>query len=299
MQVSDNWAELLLPGLNTIFDKSTAQKKDFVKAIYSVEKSAKAAEYNLGAGALGPMDEWEASGRQVSYEDINKGFKSTYLHKKYSKGLELERELLDDDQYGEIRKRTRSLAQSVWYTRQVHGAKIFNNAFTTALGPDTKPLCSASHPIAPGSATIFSNAGTTALSAAGVETTRTAMMAWTDDKGNMLALNPDTLIVPTALRKAALVIADSDKEPSTANNDINIWHGSLDVIEWPFLTDINAWFMVDSERLKQFLHWYDRRIPALTQDKENFDTEVGKYKVVGRWSYGYDDPTFIYGQNPS
>lgn len=300
MMVSDNWAEVLEPGLHRLFNKHLSTKRDYVNAIFNVEQSTKAAEYNQGTGALGLMDEWEATGNQVSYEDVNKGFKSTYRHKKFSKGLRIERELLEDDQYGEIRKRTRSLSQSVWYTRQVHGASVFNNAFSAVfLGADGKPLCAIDHPLAPGSAQVFSNAGALPLTADNVETTRNAMKAWTDDKGNLLAINPDTLIVPPGLRKPAMVIADSDKEPDTANNNINVWKGSLDVIEWDFLTDVNAWFMVDMERMKQFLNWYDRRKPVLTPDGENFDTEVGKWKSVGRWSYGWDDPTFIYGNNPS
>ncbi len=121
------------------------------------------------------------------------------------------------------------------------------------------------------------------------------MKEWTDDKGNLMAINPDTLIVPSALRKAALVIADSDKEPDTADNNVNIWRGSLNVIEWDFLTNPKAWFMVDMERMKNFLNWYDRRIAKLEIDKQNFDTEVGKYKVVNRFSFGWDDPSFVFG----
>lgn len=300
MLISSNWAELLDPGLRKLFDKHMGTLRDYLPTIYNVENSTKAAEYNLGFGALGTMDEWTSTGSQVSYEDIQKGFKSTYTHKKYSKGVKIERELVDDDQYGEIRKRIRTLTQSVWYTRQVHGASVFNNAFSAAYkGPDVLPLCHTAHPVAPDSATTYSNAGTLALTAANVETVRTNMLQWTDDKGNLLAVNPDTLIVPPALRKAALVISDSPLEPSTSNNDVNIWKGSLTVIEWPFLTDTNAWFMVDNARMKQFLNWFDRRVPSLEADRANFDDESAAWKTVGRWSYGWDDASWIYGNNPS
>lgn len=296
MMISDNWDELMLPGLRTIFNQQIKKSKDFVGELFTVEKSTKQAEFNQGIGSLGMMDEWGASNNQVSYEDVNKGYKATYLHKKYSKGLTLERELVEDDQYGEIKKRVRLLTQSVYFTRQYYGALLFNEAFNaTYAGPDAVALCSASHPYSPSDATVQSNAGTGALNATNLETARTAMMGWKDDKGNLLVIEPDTLIVPPALRKAALVIADSNGEPDVSDNNINIWKGSVDVIEFKFLTSSTAWFLADRQRMKAFLHWYDRRIAKLEMDKENFNSEVGAYKVVNRFSRGFDDWSFIYG----
>ena len=296
MMISDNWAELMLPGLKTIFNKHLKKKKDYVAELFSVEKSNKQAEFNLGTGSLGLMDEWTSSGNQVSYEDVNKGYKSTYLHKKYSKGLTIERELVEDDLYSEIKSRVRLLTQTIYYTRQYYGASVFNNAFNGSYaGPDSVALCSASHPNSPSDSTVQSNAGTYALNATNLETIRNLMKAWKDDKNNPLAVNPDTLIVPPALRKAALVIADSTGEPDISDNNVNIWKGSVNVIEFDFLSSATAFFVCDSERMKAFLKWYDRRVAKLEMDRENFDNEQGKYKVVNRFSFGWDDWSWAYG----
>ena len=296
MMISDNWDELMLPGLRTIFNQQIKKSKDFVGELFTVEKSTKQAEFNQGIGSLGMMDEWGASKNQVSYEDVNKGYKASYVHRKYSKGLTLERELVEDDQYGEIKKRVRLLTQSVYFTRQYYGALLFNEAFNaTYAGPDAVALCSASHPYSPVNAAVQSNAGTAVLNATNLETARTAMMGWKDDKGNLLVVEPDLLIVPPALRKAALVIADSTGEPDVSDNNVNIWHGSVDVVEYKFLTSSTAWFLADKTRMNAFLHWYDRRIAKLEMDRENFNSEVGAYKVVNRFSYGHDDWSFIYG----
>ena len=295
MLIRENWAELLEPGLRTIFDKHIRKLKDFLPVLYAVEGSKKAAEHTQGVGSLGLMEEWEQSGAQVAYEDIYRGFPMTYRHKKYSKGMKIERELIDDDQYSEIKKRTKNLAMSVYYTRQFYGASVFNNAFNDNFaGPDAVALCSAVHPLSPTNAATWSNAGTLALNADNVEIVRNRMKDWTDDKGNKLAINPDMLIVPSALRKTALVIADSPKEPDTADNNVNIWQGNVKVVEHDFFTNPNVWFMVDSERMKRFLIWFDRRKAQLESEK-TFDTEVAKYKTVSRFSFGWDDPTFIYG----
>ena len=295
MIISDNWGELLLPGLRTIFDKHKDSLPDFLDTFYNMETSKKAQEFSLGVGSLGLMEPWDETGRQVAYEDVFKGWKMTYTHRKYSKGLKIERELLDDDLYAEIKKKVKNLSQSIYYTRQFYGASVFNNAFDSLYpGPDGAALCSSSHELSPSNSSTWQNADDLDLNANNVEKVRNKMKEWTDDKGNLLATNPDTLVVGPSKRKAALVIADSDKEPDTSDNNVNIWKGSVDVIEYPFLKDSKAWFMVDRQRMKTYLTWFDRRKAELESEKM-FDTEVAKYKVVNRFSFGWDDATFIYG----
>lgn len=290
--ISGNWGDLLQPGLRVIFDKQIKQQKDFIPLIFNVEDSKKAQEFNLGVGELGTMDAWNG---QVSYEDFSKGYKQTYTHQKYSKGIQIERELVDDDQYIEIKKRVRKLASTVYFTLQTQAASVFTGAFGGTSGPDNLALCSASHPVIPGSSTTYSNAGSLSLSSTNVETTRTNMMNWKDDKSNLIMINPDTIIVPSNLRKTATIIAETDDEPETTDHGVNIWKGNLNVIEWPFLNaNPYNWYLCDMNRMKLFLNWYFRRRPDF-DDKVDFDTEVSKYKVLGRWSYGWDDATFIYG----
>lgn len=299
MILSDNWAELLLPGLRTIFSKHLKPMPDYLTQIYNVENSSKAQEFNLGIGELGTMTDWETSGRRIDYEDFNKGFKATYTHKKYSKGVTIEREMLEDDLYSEIKKRVRKLSTVVYYTTQTHAASVFNNAANGAiLGPDGLPLCSPNHPVSPGSSTVMSNVGNLELTADNVEATRTAMKSWKDDKGNLIMIEPNCLIVPTALRKKATIIAETKEEPEQSDYGVNVWYGNLRVIEWPFLTDPNAWFLVDDVRMKLFLNWYWRRKPNFG-DTIDFDTETAKYAVIGRWSYGWDDWSWVYMNNPS
>jgi hypothetical protein len=294
MMISENWGDFLLPILRKVFDKHLEGMRDFIPVIYNVENSKKAQEFTHGVGSMGLMDDWEDTGNQVSYEEVYRGYKATYTHKKYSKGLRIERELLDDALYPEVKKRTKTLADSLYYTRQYHAARPFNECLTM-VGADGKALAATDHPLGPFNSSTYTNYSTSyTLNATNVEVVRNAMKEWTDDKGNLIMVNPDTLIVPKALRKAALVIADSSGEPDTTDNNVNIWKGSVDVIEWDFLTNSNMWFMIDKNRMKRFLTWYQRRKGSLEADKQDFDTEVSKYKIIERFSYGWDDPTFLY-----
>lgn len=293
----EDWGNVLLPIVTETYELHKKQHPDFKATLFDVQSSKKAVEIHDNVGELGLMDEWESTERRVSYDRVRRGFRAFYQHKKFSKGMAFERELWEDDQFGEIKKQTRKLARSVWYTTQYHAARVFNEAFTSnIIGPDGKGLCAADHPCGPESDYTFTNADSSLeLSSSNLEKIRTRMMEWTDDRGNLLVLNPDTLLVPPALREAALVISGSEKKPDTDYNNVNIWYGNVKVIEYPFLRDPKAWFVIDSARMKDFLIWYDRRKANLEQDKEDFDTEVSRYKVVSRFSYGWDNASFIYG----
>ena len=289
----NEWGELLLPILRDVFDKHIDKLPDYVPQIYTVENSKKAQEFSKGVGSMGLMDKWSDSGNQVSYETVYAGYTQTWTHEKFSKGLKIERELMDDALYPEVKNRVQTLADSLYYTRQYWAAYMFNNA-TSYVGPDSVAFASASHPLGPNNSAVWSNYDSSkALDAENVEAIRVEMMEWKDDKGNILAVNPDTLIVPPALRKAALVIADSDGEPDTSDNNVNIWRGAVKVIEWKFLTNSSRWFFADSQRMKRFLVWFDRRKGKLEKDVD-FDTEYSLYKTVARWSFGYRDPSFCY-----
>ena len=297
--ISENWAEQLEPGLRKIFDLAGKKEKDYLGLMYNVENSTKAQETNQGIGDLGLMEEWGATGNKVAYEDIKKGYTSNYIHRKYSKGTQIERELVDDEQYGEIKKRVKNLRMVEYRTIQYHAASVFNNAFNASYkGPDNVALCSASHPKAPNSSAVTSNFGAYALTQENVTTVRNNMRRWEDDKANQFLVMPDTIVVPTEGLEPALVIAGTDEKPGTTDHGINVWKGKFNVIEWPWLTDPDAWFMMDSERAKMFLNWFWRRKPGF-KATEDFDTEIAKYATIARFSYGWDDFSFIYGCKPA
>src|SRR3990167_7979656 len=82
----------------------------------------------------------------VIFNDENAGYDTTLTHKEYASGLQIERKLFDDAQFGIIDDKPRGLAQAYARTRQKHAASIFNNAFsvdtTWQTGGDAVALCS-------------------------------------------------------------------------------------------------------------------------------------------------------------
>lgn len=294
MMHSAQFEEFLLANIRDTFKKHIGSMKNYKSTLFNVQTSKKAQEFNHGLGALGKMKKWDDTQGQVYYDTVRRGYKATYTHEKLSIGLALERELIDDVQFPEVVNQTQALADAVYYTVQEDVARPFNECLSMT-GPDDKALCAIDHPLGPFNSSTWSNLGSYKLTPDNVETVRNAMKDWVDDRGNKLLINPDMLIVPKEYRKAAKIIADTDNEPFTTDHGVNIWKGSLDVLEFDFL-DSGVWFMVDKNRMKRFLKWFDRRKPQVEKDgKQDFNAETIRYKAVGRWSYGWDDPSFIYG----
>ena len=280
--------------ISQIFDNEMEKKTDYRPMMFNMETSNRSVEEHLGMGAVGQMQEWNGS---VNYDTFDKGYEKDYRHIKYSNGLQIEREILQFKNFNEIKSRTRKLALSAHKTFQYQGASDFNNAFNSAiLGPDGVALCSASHPYSPSDDTTQSNIGTTDLTPDGVEEAMNAMAKFTDDRGDLLGCKGNLLIVGTNFLKRAKEIVGSDQEPFNAENQTNVFKDDgLTYLYNPWITG-DKWFLVDKDGMKMAHNWYTARTPKI-EYVDDFDTEVGKYKVVGMWSYGWDDWSWVYGND--
>lgn len=296
-----------------IYDQemNTKIKRDFVPVLFGVESSEKALEYYEGVGGEGLMVPWEESNNQVAYGRVQELWKATYRHEKFSLGREIERDFIDDLQLVQLKDRLTRMADAEYKTIQYQAAQDFNNAFSTsgtdyygrpyaAIGPDQKALCVADHPFSPSNATdVQSNLMTKELTIDTWDEVTVAMQQWVDDRGVLQATLPDTVLVHPYNKRVAFQIAGIDGrgqgyEPGSSDFNINVYQGDLTVIVNPFLRSQTAWFAIDSSRMRSLHKWFWRRRPSGGQI-EDFDTEVAKFKRVGRWSWGWNSPWWVYG----
>jgi hypothetical protein len=278
------------------WDKENSRRKDFNAMLYNVQESDKSQENHLGIGSIGQMSPWTGS---VDYQEFTKGFDQGYRHSKYSSGIQFEEELFRFREYNQMKKRTRKLNLAVYKTLMAHGVSTFNNAFDSGFtGPDDVALCSDSHPYSPEDSTTQSNTFALELTMPNLKTVYNDMLEFTDDHGDMLFTQPNILLTGIYYREEAMKICGSnlpnEKEPFTADNDANIYQ-DLTHIYHPMITG-KKWFLIDQNLMEDALNWYNARVPAIATEQD-FDTEVQKYKVVGMWSYGWDDWSFIAGSN--
>lgn len=306
---SAHWSELLTPRTQEAFFvgfSDGGRRQSQIPAIFDVRSSSLSAEVHQGVGVLG-SDGWnfDDTGR-VQYDEPQKGYSKTFTHAQFAKGFTVERKLADDNLFGQVLDQANSLGDSAFRKIEKSAASVFANAFTSTtnddgfstLGPDSVVLCSAAHPYnAENTGSTQSNTGTSALTAANVSTTRIAMQKFTDDRGDLMNVMPDTILIPPDLEDTALTIGRSLQDPVSANNAINPQSGGRwKFVVWHYLTDANNWFMLDSSRQRKSLLWYNR-IPLEFGLEEDFDTFTAKYRAYTRFSYGWRDWSFIYGHN--
>lgn len=297
---ASNWAELLLPAIHNFYDIGRQLRPELRPEIYNIQSSSRADERNIGYGgiAANAWDSYEKSGVKGQV-DFDKGYEKRYTHQEYVVTFEVERKLLDDDQYGVIAgERARKLGASATQKMELDAASVFNNAFDTNYqGADGKPLCSTTHPRNPNKTGNLVNAGTSSLTKDSVSLTRQAMMSTEDDAGNILGMMPNAIMVPPELEDTALEIVNSINDPSSANNAINPQAGRFQVIAWHYLTDSDNWFMMDTVWMRENLKWYDRT-PIEISVSQQTSTEA-TYEAYMRYSYGWDDWRWVYGHNVS
>ena len=297
MAVSEQWAELLEPGLKAIFYLQTEAlaASSRIPMLYNVVTSTKAQEHFLGAGA---MSDWQTYEGAIEYDDFDQGYKTTLTHAEYTKGFKVERKLVDDDQYNIINTRPKQLALSAIRTREKHAASVFNNAFSGSyVGGDAVALCSDSHPHSPAaSSSTQDNSGTSALSYDALVTTRELMRAYTDDRGELVPISPDTLLVPPELEEEAWATWKTANKVDVADYHANFVGGFLkQVIVWDYLTDANNWFLIDSSLANVHLLWLDRVPLEFEMDPTSDFRLEARFRGYMRYSYGWSDWRWLYG----
>lgn len=306
-----HWSELVAPGLTEAFFEGyfdDGRRASLIPEIYGLRTSERAWEEFLGVGAV-PTAGWrefEKTGR-VSYADRAKGFEKRFAHAEFAQGMTVERKMVDDELYGMLNDEASGLGDSAFRIREEGAASVFNNAFTdTGTNPDGMPLagadnvglCSTAHPLSREDSATQSNEGVRALTRGNIGLTRQDMQAWTDDTGGQLSVHPDEILVPPELEDDAAIIARSSLDPDSANNAINPQAGRYRNVVWHYLTDPNAWFLMDSARRRRSLLWFDR-IPLEFAREADFDTLQAKFRGYMRYSYGWRQWQWIYGNNPS
>ena len=304
---SGNFADLLKPGLRRIFDIGMSRPRPMMEMLFGQEVSTRYEEQYQGMGAQGLVPPFDGT---VPYHDFDAGYRTDIRNYEFAMGMQVERRLVDDDQFNQIRRRASNMTDSFNTTIEADAANIFINGFTdsgtnrmgaSTNGGDGVGLLSTAHPHGPANTNnTQANEATLALNIGNLDTTRQAMRNFTDDKDQLLGVNPDLLLVPPELERTAtqLVNERAIYEPGSAQYDVNMFSGRFRPVVWDRLTDSNAWFLIDSVLMKQHLIWQWRIKPEFAE-AEDFDGLTAKFRGYMRYGIGWTDWRWVYGQNPS
>jgi len=138
------------------------------------------------------------------------------------------------------------------YGAMTAGNDVFNNTIANVVDDPTgnliydgKPYFSTAHPDKVGNTYSNYNAAN-ALTETNLQSVYVTFTSVNnrDERGNVVELQPDTLLIPPALKFTAQVLLNSTLIPGSADNDINVLKGLVEPLEWSYLTDTDGWFLI-------------------------------------------------------
>lgn len=274
-------AKQLQDGLNSVFGLEYKQYPELWRDFTTLSKESRKAYIEdvlmTGLGAASAKEE----GAGFSYGTASEGYVARAIFETIGLGVKITEEAQEDSLYLDLAaKMTRALARSHAYTKNVKGANLLNNGFSTN-GPDGVPLFSNSHPHKDGG--TGDNLVAADLSETSLEDALILAGQMVDDAGLPAMITVKSLVVPTELQFLAKKIIGTPTEFDTANNTINVLHkegliGKLSVNR--FLTDTDSWHLITDA--PDGLKCVDR---IALKTKVTYDDETNNLRITSRTRY--------------
>ena len=287
----------LVPGLHALFGLEYERYPAEYEEIFDTESSERAFEEEVMLSGFGEAPV-KSEGSMVTYDTAQESFTARYSHETIALAFSLTEEAIEDNLYDTLSSRyTRALARSMMTTKNIKGANILNNAFSSSfVGGDGKELCATDHPTV-GNETQRNELSTAAdLNETSLEQSLIDIAAFEDERGLKINAQARKLIIPTALQFVADRLLETPGRVGTADNDINAVRNMGMVPEGytvnHYLTDTDAFFLKTDvpNGLKHFV-----RTPVSTNMEGDFETGNVRYKARERYSFGFSDWRAIFG----
>ena len=293
-------AKELEPGLNSLFGLSYDEYDREYEDIFSIEDSNRAFEEEVLITGFGSAPT-KTEGQGVSFDNATESYSARYTHDTVALAFALTEEAVEDNLYDSLGKRyVKALAKSMANTKEVKGADVLNNAFSSSFtGGDGKALIATDHPLSGGGSAANRATSMADLNETSLEDALIDISGFTDDRGLTISVQATKMIVPSELVFVAERILNSQLRSGTSDNDLNavrstgVLPGGYSVNH--YLTDPDAFFLLTSvtdqgDGLKMF-----QRSAMETSMEPDFSTGNIRYKARERYSFGFSDWRGIYG----
>ena len=292
-----SFSKALWPGINAWYGKAYNEYPVEWDKLFDKFTSRRNYEEDVGISSFG-LAQIKPEGSPVAYDSERQGYITRYTHLVYGLGFMITREMVEDDQYDVVgQRRAQGLAFSMRQTKEIVGANVYNRAFSGSyVGGDGVSLLNGSHPNVAGG--TWSNVLSTAsdLSEASLEQACIQIAALTNDRGLLISLVPEKLVIPWNLEFEATRILKTVGRVGTDLNDVSAlkelgkFRGGMVVNH--YLTDADAWYIKTNS--PNGMKYFERRGDEFKEDND-FDTENAKFKATARYSFGWTDPRALFG----
>jgi len=306
MLVKTDIPNLLLAGIKKEFMKQLKMSSADWQKVATLIKSGKSTETYSWLGGVPNLREWKDE--RITEALLEHDFSIKNLD--WESTIAVDRNALDDEQYGQIGIRVRDLADKA---RRFWGQMIFSllgqgNASTgtglfagkTINCYDGNPFFSALH--SSGASGIQSNIATgTAFSNVALQAAMVAMSQFVDDKGAIMDIRPNLLVVHPTNQFLAKEILNSSFFPTEtsagAKLATNVMQGTLDLYVTPYVPT-NFWCVMDTSSIVKPLILQLRKKITFSTLQGNTQEDFMRKKIYygvdwrgnagfGMWQYAY------------
>ena len=288
------------------------EQESLLPKLFRMERSRHWAEQYGGETA---MENFVPVGEGGSYPltGFEESFQKTLVNETWKQSFAITRELVDDAQLGKMKQRANKLMTSYYRTREMFGRSLYaggllgtevqigGKKFSTASA-DGKKLFATNH-IAKVKGNQQSNAFAGEFTAANLDAVETMMQNTKGDNGELLAIAPDTILIPNdaALKRKVFTVVGADKDPDSGDNGFNFQFGRWNVIVDPYLTmalqqlgvATAPWILLDSKFIQENdgAIWQDRVKLELSSEIDD-NNDNNKWKGYARFTGGFVDWRF-------
>lgn len=290
--VTSDVVKNLLPGLKTTFMQGWAGVDLRYKDIVTEVPSTLATENYAWLGQAPVLRQW-------TDERLPKGlseFSYTIANKKWENSIGVQREVLEDEQYGQVKMRVSQLPAMV---AKGQNRTVFNllAAANSTVCYDGANMASTTH--SENNSGTQSNLITSSpLNAANYQIARALFAGFKDDQGEIVGAQGTTLVVPVGLEGTARALLNADfvTDGTAGGGGItNIWKGSANLVVAPWLTNATQWYLLDLNEYVRPILFQNR----VTTEFDHLANENGSdtafmrdtfyFGTRGRWNVGFGD----------
>ena len=275
-----------------------------MSAIPKIFKTINSDNFAEKLTSMTALDDFEivAEGGAYPLSDMQEGFSKVLEPVTWKSSFSVTKEMIEDNKMLDLNQKAVGFTDSYNRTREsyaaallaggVTGTATFKGASHNCKTADNVPLFHTEHPSILSGGKKQSNKFADAFTVDALGALESAMQDFRDDKGNVLNVAPDTIIIPNnyRLKKAVFEAIGSDKDPATSNNGYNYQFGRWNVIIWPYLTAIEGaeapWILMDSKynQSRGGAVMVDRvklNVKSFIEDQTDNNVWAGRSRFVG------------------
>lgn len=273
---------------------ANANKNSMIPLLFDEVQSDNATE--AISEMVGAIDFKEWNG-EFTYSSVKEGGTKVFSPIVFQAGMKYDRFLLSNAKLINLKTEHGMFALGAARTRNECAGGIFTYAdqsggYTVNGIPLLWNIVANGQPIA-SNAQTSANYGTAQdnlealeLTEENLETVCQKLFDVCDENGKRAGMNPDMLVVPTALRKKALEIVGSTGKSDTGDNNANVYDGNIKVCVWSDFRRQSGktgqpWAVIDSQAAKESLKVVNR-----LESGDQYELITWKDESVQTWTVG-------------